>query len=363
MRGKRPSVERVRAVTRYEEVRKQLLENSSDEYLDKPLAYWVLPADRRLPLAFLGRSLGDLLNSGIDELATTPGVGEKKIRSFLNLLTRIATSSGQEGNGSGRRKRQEPSARVRVSPDDGFDPNEVSEVVWSQWQETVRRCGLAYESVGRVAPSLRNITRVIWQTPLADYLGVPLAELRDKRTYGEKRVRSVLTVFFGIHQLLNGMSNHNGLAVRLVPRHVDHAERWVGHCLQRADLPDATEIRESFVVPLAEQLRQDASRQIVQLAEIRLGICGPVTSVRQTARRMGLTRARIYQLLNEINDILAVRWPLGRCQSYHLLERLEAESPGEASLDQFRAAVELFYPAARRGAAGPVEKATPTNAG
>jgi hypothetical protein len=73
---------------------------------------------------------------------------------------------------------------------------------------------------------------------------------------------------------------------------------------------------------------------------------------------MDLTRARVYQLLNEINDILSIRWPLGRWQTYRLLERLETETPAGSSLDQFRIAVELFYPAARRGAAGAVEQAS-----
>lgn len=358
MRGKRQSVERSRAVSRYEDIRKTLLESCSDEYLEKPLAHWVLPADRRLPLAFLGRSLGDLLHSGFDDLAATPGVGAKKIGAFLNLLTRIAAASPYEGNGNGRTLPHGSSARIHAVLDSGFEPDEVSEVLWSQWQETVKRCGLACEPIGRVAPSLQNVTRVIWQSPLADFLELPLAELRDRPTYGEKRVRAVLAVFFGLHQLLSDLGDHNELAVRLVPRHVDQAERWTGIRLQRADLPAREEILDSYVVPLIEQLRHDASRQIVQLAEIRLGISGPLTSIRQTAKRMGLTRARIYQLLNEINDILAVRWPLGRCQSYHLLERLEAAG-SDASFDEFSAAVELFYPANRRGAAGPIEKASP----
>ena len=41
---------------------------------------------------------------------------------------------------------------------------------------------------------------------------------------------------------------------------------------------------------------------------------------------MGLTRARVYQLLNEINDIMAVRWPNGRHQMYELREKLVSES-------------------------------------
>ena len=67
--------------------------------------------------------------------------------------------------------------------------------------------------------------------------------------------------------------------------------------------------------PLLEQIRTDATQQIATLAENRLGIGGPITSVRQAARTMGLTRARVYQLLNEINDIMTVRWPTGRHQS------------------------------------------------
>ncbi len=101
MRGKRSSAEHVQAVTRYEEIRKTLLEDGGDEWLDKPLAHWVLPADRRLPLAFLGRPLGDLLKASFDDLAATPGVGQKKIRSFLNLLARVASSTPSDGNGNG----------------------------------------------------------------------------------------------------------------------------------------------------------------------------------------------------------------------------------------------------------------------
>ena len=46
---------------------------------------------------------------------------------------------------------------------------------------------------------------------------------------------------------------------------------------------------------------------------------------------MGLTRARVYQLLNEINDIMMVRWPTGRHQSHELREKFQAEA---AELDE-----------------------------
>ena len=44
---------------------------------------------------------------------------------------------------------------------------------------------------------------------------------------------------------------------------------------------------------------------------------------------MGLTRARVYQLLNEINDIMTVRWPNGRHQMYELREKLRDRVEGD----------------------------------
>jgi len=73
---------------------------------------------------------------------------------------------------------------------------------------------------------------------------------------------------------------------------------------------------------------------------------------------MGLTRARVYQLLNEINDIVMVRWPHGRHQAHELRDRIDRESEQgiEApTFERFQAALELFYPGNRRGAAGSVE--------
>jgi hypothetical protein len=139
---------------------------------------------------------------------------------------------------------------------------------------------------------------------------------------------------------------------------IDAVDTWVGQTLQRPGIPSQREIFDCFINPLLKQIRCDASRQIVHLAENRLGIRGPVTSVRQAARGLGLTRARIYQLLNEINDIVTVRWPLGRHQVYELHDKFQAESESvdpAPNIEQFHAAVELFYPAARRGAAGRVQ--------
>jgi hypothetical protein len=73
---------------------------------------------------------------------------------------------------------------------------------------------------------------------------------------------------------------------------------------------------------------------------------------------MCLTRARVYQLLNEINDIASVRWPLGRHLVYELRQKFERESAEmnpPPNLTQFLAAVELIFPGNRRGADGPLD--------
>ena len=75
------SVEELQVVSRFEGLRKILLSDGYTDHLDKPLAYWALPTDRRLPLAFLGRTLNDLLNTPFSELSATPGIGRPRCPS------------------------------------------------------------------------------------------------------------------------------------------------------------------------------------------------------------------------------------------------------------------------------------------
>lgn len=359
--SKTPSVEELQLVSRFEGLRKILLSDQYADHRDKPLAYWALASDRRLPLAFLGRTLEDLLNVPFAELSATPGIGQKKIRSFVRLLSRVANTDPSElpvelapaaGNGK--------SASPGNTSSNGFDPATVSEVVWAQWRSSVVNHGLGREALGRFARSLKPMTRVIWNTPLEAYCDLTLAEIRAMKTHGDKRVRAILEVFYSVHQVLANIGPQDHLVIRIVPRRIDAVEAWTGRTLQTPGVPGEQEIFENFVHPLLQQIHVDATKQIARLAENRLGINGPVTSVRQAARSLGLTRARVYQLLNEINDIMTVRWPMGRHQVYELRDKLQADAArmdNPPDLEQLHAAVELFYPGSRRGAAGPLEPA------
>jgi hypothetical protein len=360
---KTSSVEELQVASRFEGLRKILMSAEYAEHLERPLAYWALPTDRRLPLALLGRSLGDLLRSSFAELSDTPGIGEKKLCSFVKLLARAANTDPSELPTGGLGLLDGHSAAAgngESAGEEDFDPANISEVAWSQWRASVLRHGLGHETLGRFAPSLQNMTRVIWNTPLEAYTDYTLAEIRARKTHGEKRTRAILEVFRSVHMLAANMGVQQHLVVRIIPRCIDQVERWVGTALQTPGVPSQQEIFVNFVSPLLEQVRIDASQQIVSLAENRLAVAGSITSVRQAARTMGLTRARVYQLLNEINDIMTVRWPLGRHQVYELREKFQDEAArigNPPDLTQFRAALELFYPGSRRGAAGPLEQA------
>src|SRR5215213_10322169 len=84
------SVERYKQIASFESARKTLMEPRFADRLEKPLAYWALAADRRLPLAFLGRTLRDLLHTSFDDLAAAPGIGRKKMAALVKLLQRAA---------------------------------------------------------------------------------------------------------------------------------------------------------------------------------------------------------------------------------------------------------------------------------
>jgi hypothetical protein len=357
---KSASVEELQVVSRFESLRKILLSEQYIDHLKKPLAYWALPTDRRLPLAFLGRTLEDLLRTPFAELSRTPGIGQKKICSFVKLLARAANTDPAElpVDDAALLASAVESTDGSHASTNGFDPTTVSEVVWAQWRASISKHGLGEEKLGRFAPTLRHMTRVIWNTPLGAYTHLGLGDIRAMKTHGEKRVRAILEVFHSLHVMVANMGTQEHLVVRIVPRLIDEAEQWIGQALQAPGVPSTEELFDHLVRLLLEQVRVDATQQIASLAENRLGLTGPITSVRQAARTMGLTRARVYQLLNEINDIMAVRWPHGRHQMYELREKILSEAKTMESppdLQQFLAAVELFYPGSRRGAAGPLE--------
>ena len=385
----------------FEDQRRRLQESPGIKQIDRPLAYWALPADRRLPLALLGRTVGELLVMPYQEIAATPGIGHKKLAMLITLLDRVAASAAEK-NSLLPHDVSDPSrdpvsiasclpglaspslevtgigieavgfdsiaaltnegvpASVTASSDAGrvmttattsplseaavqFDVSRVSETQWDRWRETVRTHQLENEPLGRVCASLRHLPTVIWRTPLSTYLPLSLAEIRGLRTYGEKRVRAVIRVFWEIDQALGRIPRQSAFAVRLVPYNLEQVDTWLRERLLGYGVVTPTEIRQNLTLPILNQIHLDAGEPIAGLAERRLAVETPAFSVRQESERLGVTRARIYQLLDTCGAIMSVRWPAGRWALQGLIDHVRTRQE-HVDLTEIVTLCNLCYP-------------------
>ncbi|WP_254513828.1 Hid1 family protein [Anatilimnocola floriformis] len=342
---KTPSADDVKIRAALDNARAVMAEPGFEDRLNKPLAFWTLPTDRRLPLAFLPRTLRDILAQSYDSLAATSGIGKKKMQTLVKLLGRAIKNDPHDLSSfpSDRKTpKQEPVAENQ------FDPDTVSELLWSQWRELVQSRGLAYERVGRLCPALHGVPTVIWNTQLGFYLNYSLAEIRALKTHGEKRVRVVLEVFHAIHKMLTTIEPLGGLAIRLSPRFAIDVENALA-AFRSQNLPPAREqIEKAILIPILNQLELDCGETVRALSTERLGI-GLVTgeeviSVRLQARKLGVTRARVYQLLEECSQVMHVRWPEGRRQLDDFAQWLDEVYASAECANLLAALRELLFP-------------------
>lgn len=331
--------DRYRLVGTYERLRKTLLELPRDGRLDRELSYWVLPTDRRLPIAFLDMPLRDLLSHTLDELMDTPGVGQKKILGLFDLLHRIVKArNDEEPFGLPQSAAQAPQESTEV----GFDASVVSEALWSTWCDTVRRGDLGEQKLGRLAPSLQSLPTVIWHTPLGDYVDLSLSKMRRLRTHGEKRVNAILEVFCTVHEAVSTAALHENLELQLTPRFAPRLTRWLTEVVWQESLPSAELIHERIVTPMVHQMRVDLGSNIARLAADRLRFEHDAPSVKQQADDLGVTRARVYQLLEDCAKAMDVRWPEGRWLLAPLANRFTDATPEAIGL--IHGIRDLFFP-------------------
>jgi hypothetical protein len=338
----------------FEELRRRLRSLGDPRRLERPLHFWALATDRRLPRALLGRVTRDIVETPFHQLCATPGIGRKKIETLLQLLERAVTDSGEELTHHGRQPvEREPrgSRRKGSQPSsDGakFDPASVSETTWERWREAIKKHGLQQELLGRFAGSLQELPRVSWRTPLAEYADLTLQQLRGRRTHGVKRVRAVIDVFWAVQSLVpDDARDHVGVDV--MPHFAAPLQAWLAEAAQHDEFPAFADVRRRFVEPLLKQLGVDANPIVLELVIGRLRLSKSSASVQATAQRLGLTRARVYQLLAEPAEIMEIRWPEGRERVAALARRPRLTRSSGRGATLFSAAAKLFF-AVERGA-------------
>src|SRR6185295_10026840 len=128
-------------------------------------------------------------------------------------------------------------------------------------------------------PTLEALPTVIWHAPLEYYVNRTVAEIRQLKTHGEKRVRVVLEVFYLVHEILSNSRPETHLSLRIIPAFFPPIENWISQVLERPGVPSPEEVRDNLTVPLLNQLNTDAGATIYELSEVRLGISGPAESV------------------------------------------------------------------------------------
>ena len=350
--AKASSAEDYKLSSSFEEVRKKLLIEDFSGRLSKPLAYWALPNDRRLPLAFLGRTVGDLLNTPFGELTGTAGIGQKKISALVKLLHRAAKDEAPEipfGISALTNEDLKEQMLTTQHHANNFDPALVSEAHWTQWCDTIRRLELGREKLGRLAPTLQSLPTVIWHTPIGNYLEYTISEIRQLKTHGEKRVRVVLEVFCFIHESLTSSRPRDHLNIHIVPKFIQPIEQWIADVLNGWTIPSPEDVRDHLAIPLLAQVNVDVGPTVWELAEGRLGIKSEPQSVRVQSRRLGVTRARVYQLLDDCSKAIDVRWPDGGRRLAVLSKMFQAVRPGQEDLTLFNDTRNLFFPEKQQG--------------
>ncbi len=330
---------------RFEVVRKTLQAKRFADRLEKPLAYWALPNDRQLPIAFLRRTVGDLLSTPIDKLTGTPGIGQKKLRTFVTLLERASDDHPPESDSNGHDRHHgipNGNGNGHTHMNGHFDTANVSEATWAQWQKNIVNFGLASETLGRLAPTLQSLPTVIWQTPLSAYLDQTLEEIRGLKTHGEKRVRGVVEVFYQVNKSLAGNDPNNCLAVRLKPKFAVSIEDWIASSEVSGNYT-LNEIKQRLARPLLDQIRVDAGDLAHHLAEGRLGIDRDPQPVREQARDVGMTRARVYQILDECEKVMDVRWPDGSTHMEQLRQSMRQHHANGPEFTFMESVGEFFF--------------------
>jgi len=196
--------------------------------------------------------------------------------------------------------------------------------------------------LGRFAASLQHFPRSMWRKRLEYYLPLSLRQIRALKGHGEKRVASLLEVVGGLHRIVEQLKAQPHLSAQIEPRLSARLENWF-QCVSicRGLLDDSTVCQELFQ-PLLEQIEIDVGEQAADI--LRERFLSGRSNVQQMARRLGLTRGRVYEIMSEAAVATAVRWPQGRRRLMELRNHLASHPEHRLTISRVEIALALLFP-------------------
>jgi len=246
-------------------------------------------------------------------------------------------------------KTAKAAAGKKAKPAAVADWSQVSDLVWQSWGATIKASGLGSELLGRVALALNEVPTVIWDKKLLEYCGVPISDLRSRRTHGEKRVQAIVGALQSAQTLITAAAGGTKLTRLRLPL-FEQLEQWSNREWTRAKSPTYEWVAASFLEPQLKQLAKDLPELTYSVLIDRLGWHCTPKSVLQISLELDLTRARVYQHLEMIAKVMKLRWPEGEAIWNKWNERLREAAgwtvtPASGPRFSYYMATQLFYPA------------------
>ncbi|HEX3726170.1 MAG TPA: hypothetical protein VG433_06645 [Pirellulales bacterium] len=328
----------------YEEVRQHLLEKGTVNF-DRPLATWAVEGDRALPLTLMRFPLRDLLEMSFDQLCSLQGIGRKKINSLVSLLHRAAGEEASGAADSVDRSAIASAQPISEANDLAMAADAVSEAMWREWQETIRRHRLERLTLGQSVASLRELPRILWTSPLANYLELSLVEVQQLPRHGHTRLHAIMDVFKRLHAALTPLENT--LTASFQPQSISRVEGWLA---EKHMIPSVSEIRQQLVLPLIEQISIDEGPELADAVRSRL-----LENREQPAERTGrrLPVSSFYR--RKVAAIISARWPKGEHVFQARLASWNAHDVNEATLALLISARDWFFGARYGRSSHPAE--------
>lgn len=291
---------------RYHDLQCALRQCNPTSYTSEKLLRWVTAQDRRLPALFLNMTINQILSYPYERLQKTRGVGIKKMDILLNLLARALT---QQPTDVPERDDSPLVFFTKINLDETLEPHLDAAIItdesWNLWRKSILDANTEDFTIGFVARRLCDCTRVLWNVPLKRYCPLTLEALRALPAHGEKRITAVLEAFHDVSRQI--MHGHISPCEFFTLREVKDLNLWTQRLLHGEVEPSSARIKEFFIRPLLSILEHDGTQLMTNFAKLRLNRIQH--NVQNAALHLGITRSRAYQLINEISDIILVRWP------------------------------------------------------